>query len=88
MFLLEVTLKLETKWNQQGRTFYLILLGIPSSLIFSVKNREWGREIYLMGTKSVKREESYLSTIPKMIEKNANILTEETFLYSAFSNLI
>ena len=41
-----------------------------------------------MGTKSVKREESYLSRIPKMIEKNANILTEETFLYSAFSNLI
>ena len=38
--------------------------------------------------KSVKRDESYLLTIPKIIEKNAHILMEETFLYSAFSNLI
>ena len=41
------TSKLEIK-RKQACIFYLILLGIPCSLIFSVKNMGWERGVYLM----------------------------------------
>ena len=48
---------------KRGCIFHSILVGIPFILILSVKNR--GREGVAKWTKSVKRDKSYLSTVPK-----------------------
>ena len=53
-------------WNsvKQVFIFHLILVGIPPSLIFSVKARAAGEAIFTLPTKYVKNDNSYLSTMP------------------------
>ena len=68
-------------------SFSFALFGVLSSLALCVKNMEWGRWIYLTN-KIFQMWRKLLSTIPEMLEKNAHMLMEETFLYRAFPNLI
>ena len=47
--------------------FHSILVGIPIVLVLSVKNSGGGGGGFAERTKSVKRDESYLSTVPNLL---------------------